>query len=322
MARSSLDRGAAAPFGARVDAVIVSYNSRDTLLAGMSPLIEIPGVTVTVVDNASADGSLDVLSGLPVRALQAGRNGGFGFGCNLGTAAGDAPYVLYINPDARIERADLERLVAVLDAKPDVGIVGPRLLDGDGVLIANLRTCQRASTIWAQACFVHRLLPRVRWGKELDPSPRAHDEVAYPEWVSGACMLVRRSALEQIGGFDEGFFLYSEDMDICARMRAHGWRIRYEPGATVRHEEGRSAPRTSLYPVLAQSRVRYARKHFGRASAAFQHAGVAVKELTHVLANLTRPAHARGHAIALRAVVRRDRGPAATAPSELRRDAA
>jgi N-acetylglucosaminyl-diphospho-decaprenol L-rhamnosyltransferase len=322
MARSSLDRGTRAPTAARVDAVIVSYNSRETLLAGVTPLLEIPGVTVTVVDNASDDASLDVLCGLPVRALQAGRNGGFGFGCNLGTAAGDAPYVLYLNPDARVERADLERLVAVLEAEPDVGIVGPRLLDGGGALIANLRTRQRASTIWAQACFVHRLLPRARWARELDDSPQAHDEVGYPEWVSGACMLARRSALEQIGGFDEGFFLYSEDMDICARMSARDWRIRYEPGATVRHQEGCSAPRTSLFPVLAQSRVRYARKHFGRVSAAVQRAGVALQELTHILANLARPAHALGHATALRAVLGHDRAPAATAPAELHRDAA
>jgi N-acetylglucosaminyl-diphospho-decaprenol L-rhamnosyltransferase len=104
-----------------VDAVIVSYKSRDTLLAGVQPLLAIPYVSVTVVDNDSPDRSLDVLAELPVRAIQSGRNGGFGFGCNLGTTGGSARYVLFLNPDARIERPALDRLVAALDAEPEIG---------------------------------------------------------------------------------------------------------------------------------------------------------------------------------------------------------
>jgi GT2 family glycosyltransferase len=297
---------------ARVDTVIVSYNSRDTLLDGVRPLLDMPDVSVTVVDNASADGSLDVLAGLDVRAIQSGRNGGFGFGCNLGAAAGVAPYVLFLNPDARIEPADLERLVAVLDVEPEVAIVGPRLLDGSGGLIPNLRFDQRGRTIWARALFLHRLMPRSRWWNEINRSPEAHDSAHYPEWVSGACMLVRRSVLERIRGFDERFFLYCEDMDLCMRARAAGGLIRYEPDVTVRHQEGRSAPRTSLFAVLAQSRSRYARKHSSRLLATVQRIGLVVEALTHVVANLGRPAYARGYAAALRATLRRDVAATAT----------
>jgi N-acetylglucosaminyl-diphospho-decaprenol L-rhamnosyltransferase len=310
------------PMNPRVDTVVVSYNSRDTLLAGVLPLVEMDRVTVTVVDNASADDSLSVLDGLPVRAIQSGRNGGFGFGCNLGMAAGDAPYVLFLNPDARIEQADLEHLVAVLEAEPEVDLVGPRLLDGEGTLIPNLRTAQRASSIWAQALFVHRVLRAARWANEIDRRPAAHEHVAYPQWVSGACMLARRSALEQIGGFDEGFFLYSEDMDLCTRLRASGGRVRYEPGATVRHQEGQSASRTSLFDVLAESRARYARKHAGPVGRRLQQVGLVVEALTHVIANVSRPANARGHAAAVRALMRRDRAAAGRAPAELGSDAA
>lgn len=305
---------------ARVDTVIVSYKSRATLLAGIEPLLAMPGVTVTVVDNASPDGSLEVLDGLPVRAIQSGRNGGFGFGCNLGMAAGDAPYVLFLNPDARIEREDLDRLVAVLDAETSVALVGPRLLDGTGALIPNLRTAQRARSIWAQALFAHRALPRARWANELDREAAAHDVAAYPEWVSGACMLGRREMLERIGGFDEGFFLYGEDMDLCARLRAAGGRVRYEPGATVRHIEGQSAPRASLFPVLARSRARYAGKHSGPLVARLAQAGIAAEALTHVIANVRRPANARGHIAALRAMLRRDRASAGFVPAGLGRD--
>jgi GT2 family glycosyltransferase len=116
-------------------------------------------------------------------------------------------------------------------------------------------------------------------------------------------MLVRREAFEAVGGFDEGFFLYGEDMDICARLRAAGGLIRFEPAATAHHEGGRSAPRTSLFAVLAQSRLRFARKHYGRTNALLQQLGLAVHAVTHVLAALPRPTHRRGHAAALRATL-------------------
>jgi len=289
---------------ARIDVVVVSYNSADTLRACIEPLLGRPDIAVTVVDNASADGSLDAIAGLPVRAIEAGRNGGFGFGCNLGMAAGDAPLVLFLNPDARIEPHDVDRLVAVLDAEPDVALVGPRLIDGDGELIPSIRRWQRASSIWAQALFLHRLFARAAWANEIDREPQAYEQVAYPEWISGAAMLGRRPALEAVGGFDEGFFLYCEDMDLCARLVAAGHRVRYEPSATVNHVGGHSAPRSALLAILADSRIRFARKHGSRPSAVFQRIGIAVDAATHSLAGLRRPGYARGHAAALAAAVR------------------
>jgi N-acetylglucosaminyl-diphospho-decaprenol L-rhamnosyltransferase len=284
---------------ARVDVVVVSYNSAETLHACLEPLLGRPEIAVTVVDNASTDGSLDAIAGLPVRAIEAGRNGGFAFGCNLGMAAGSAPSVLFLNPDARIEPRDVDRLLAILDAEPDVALVGPRLIDGEGELIPSIRRWQRASSIWAQALFLHRLFPRAGWANEINRLPQAYDHVAYPEWISGACMLGRRPALEAVGGFDESFFLYCEDMDLCARLVAAGRRVRYEPSATVQHIGGHSAPRCGLLAVLADSRIRFARKHSSRRWAALQRAGIAVDAATHSLVGLRRPGYARGHAAAL-----------------------
>ena len=207
---------------ARVDAVVVSYNSRDTLRACVAPLAAQPGVAVTVVDNDSPDRSLEVIADLPARAIQSGRNAGFGAGCNLGMAAGTAPLVLFLNPDAQLAPEELERLVAVLDAEPDVALVGPRMLDADGALIPSQRRWQRAGSAWAQALFLHRLLPRATWANEIQHAPADYDAVGYPEWLSGTCMLARREALEAIGGFDEGYFLYCEDMDLCARLCGRG----------------------------------------------------------------------------------------------------
>jgi GT2 family glycosyltransferase len=297
---------------ARVDAVVVSFDSRATLRDCVGPLAALPAVAVTVVDNGSSDGSLASIADLPVRAIESGRNGGFGFGCNVGAAAGQAPYLLFINPDARLDGASLERLVAVLDGAPDVAVAGPRLLDDDGGLVFSRRRYQRAGSTWAQALFLHRVLRRAAWANEIVKDPREYERAGDAEWLSGACLLVRRSAFEALGGFDEGFFLYCEDMDLCVRMRAAGHRVRYEPGATARHEGGHSAPRASLYAVLARSRVRFARKHAGPVSAAVQHLGLAVGSLTHVAGAIGRPAHRRGHAAALRATTAKYRTPAAT----------
>jgi N-acetylglucosaminyl-diphospho-decaprenol L-rhamnosyltransferase len=291
----------------RIDVVVVSYNSRDTLRACVEPLVGLPGVGVTVVDNASPDRSLEAIADLPVQAIDSGRNGGFAFGCNLGMAAGTAPLVLFLNPDARIDASGLEMLAAALEAEPAVAIVGPRLLEDDDRLVPSMRRYQRTGSTWAQALFLHRVLRRAAWANEIVREPAAYERVAYPEWLSGACMLGRRSALEPIGGFDEGFFLYCEDMDLCRRVYAAGHRVRYEPGVAVHHEGGRSAPRASLYAVLARSRIRFARVHYGRVSAFVQRAGLAANAVTHIAAAVGRPAHARGHAAALREVVRRER---------------
>jgi N-acetylglucosaminyl-diphospho-decaprenol L-rhamnosyltransferase len=288
-----------------VDAVIVSYNSRDTLRGCVLPLVAADRVTVTVVDNDSPEPALDVIADLDVRPIASGRNGGFSFGCNLGAAQGDAPYVLFVNPDAVLPAADLARLVAVLDAEPAVGLVGPRLVGDDGSLMPSIRRFPRVRSTWATALYLHRLFPRARWSDEINRRYEEYERVGYPEWVSGACMLVRRSVLEAVGGLDEGFFLYCEDTDLCARIRAAGHEIRYEPEACARHQGGASAPRAGLMPVLAVSRARYARLHDRRAVALAQRLGIALGHLTHALVSLPRPAKRRGHVRAVRAVLAR-----------------
>jgi N-acetylglucosaminyl-diphospho-decaprenol L-rhamnosyltransferase len=286
-----------------IDVVVVSYNSRDALRGCVEPLTGLPDVRVTVVDNASPDRPLELIADLPANKIQSSRNGGFGFGCNLGAAAGDAPYVLFLNPDARIDERELRTMTAVLGSEPEVGIVGPRIVGTDGALFHSMRRYQRVGSTWATALFLHRVFTHAAWANEIIRAPEAYDRPAYPEWVSGACMLVRRSVLESIGGFDERFFLYGEDMDLCARAHSAGYRVRYEPTVQVLHEGGGSAPRTSLYAVLARSRMLFARRHAGPLSAALQYLGLTAGAITHVLATARRPAHRRGHAAALRTLL-------------------
>jgi GT2 family glycosyltransferase len=294
-----------------VDVVVVSYNSRATLRACVEPLAGLPDISVIIVDNASVDHSLEAIADLPVRAIAATDNRGFAAGCNLGLAAGNAPFVLFLNPDAYIRKEALWRLVEVLASEPEVGIVGPRTIAADGALVPSMRRYQRAGSVWATALFVHRVFNWAAFANEIVKCGDEYEHAAYPEWLSGGCLLARRSVLESVSGFDEGFFLYNEDMDLCARLSAAGYKVRYEPTAFVHHEGGRSAPRTELYAVLARSNMRFARKHAGCVSAAFQRLGLAIGALTHVIANAARPAHRRGHVAALLAIVgptRRERG--------------
>jgi N-acetylglucosaminyl-diphospho-decaprenol L-rhamnosyltransferase len=238
----------------------------------------------------------------PVSAIRAGRNGGFSFGCNLGAAAGSSEYVLFLNPDAILSPAHLDVMVAALDRSPGTALVGPRILGGEGELLLTRRRLPRLRSTFAQALFLHRIFPAAAWADEMVRDPAAYEQEGEAEWLSGACMLVRRSAFEQIGGFDEGFFLYCEDTDICLRLRAAGHGVRYEPGAVARHIEGSSAPRSELLAIHTRSRVRYARLHYRRPAARLEAVALVLSALTHAAVTLPRrPATARGHLAALRA---------------------
>lgn len=288
-----------------VHAVVVAYRSAATLRGCVAPLAAIPGVGVTVVDNASPDDTAAAVAGLPVELIRAPRNGGFSYGCNLGAAGATAPYLLFLNPDARIDAAALEALVAVAREDPATGLVGPRIVDDDGSLAYSLRRFPRLRSTYAQALFLHRVRPSAPWTDELVRDAAAYTRPATAEWLSGACMLVRRTAFEAIGGFDERFFLYCEDTDLCLRLGQAGHPVRFEPRAEVHHVGGASAGAGETQAIAARSRVLYARKHRGRATTRLEALGVALGEATHVLSSVHRPAVRRGHAAALRAALAR-----------------
>jgi N-acetylglucosaminyl-diphospho-decaprenol L-rhamnosyltransferase len=286
-----------------IDVVVVSYNSRAHLRQCVEPLADVADIRVIVADNASPDASLEAISHLPVTTLALERNGGFSYGCNHGWRAGDAPYVLFLNPDAQIDEDSVRALGAVLDAEPDVAMVGPRMLDAAGDLILTRRRFPRPSTTFARALFLNRLLPRT---SELIPDEGGlYDHPGRCDWISGACMLVRRSVLERLGGFDEGFFLYCEDKDLARRIKDAGHAVAYEPTALCIHQEGGSEPRPRLYGVLTVSRVRYARKHGGPVAAALERVGLGLLALTRMAVSRERITRAGYGASLLAAAGRR-----------------
>jgi len=251
----------------RLAVVVVSFEAGEALLAALASLrahASIP-LRVVVVDNASTDGSVEAVRRSHPAALVIANpeNVGFARACNQGWRASEAPHVLFLNPDAEVGPGALEALVRVLEERPDVGAVGPRTRSPDGTIQVSTGPDLTLASEWAQRRLVRGVARR-------DPRAVAEAEARHarehePDWVSGACLLVRRAALEAVGGFDERFFLYEEDADLCRRLRLAGWRVVFTPAAEVRHRLGHSmakAPRRARLEY-ERSHLLYYRRHNG-----------------------------------------------------------
>jgi GT2 family glycosyltransferase len=257
---------------ASVSVVIVSFNTRPHLLRCLSSLeqyVSVPVETI-VVDNGSEDGSVAaVRSAHPtVRVVENGANLGFAAACNRGLRESVAPYRLLLNSDAEVRPGALEALAAVLDERADVGIVGPRTVEPDGAPQVSFGPDLTPLSEWRQRRRVRALRQRRPEAIQEVQASCAHEQE--PAWVSGACLLARASALEAVGGLDERFFLYEEDVDLCLRVRAAGWRILYTPRAVVVHHLGRSMEKIPDRWRLEydRSHIRFYAKHRGRGTTA------------------------------------------------------
>jgi len=248
---------------ARVDVVIVAFESRECLLTALDQLGNVPSLNAIVVDNASGDGTIEAVRERhpQVCVIANATNAGFSAACNQGWRAGLAPFVLFLNPDAQVRPAAVEALADRLDAWPELGIVGPLTRNADGTVQVSTG---RDLTPWSE--IGQRRLVRGVAARRPDALGRAatlHAREHQPDWVSGACLMARRAALDAVAGFDEGFFLYEEDADLCRRARAAGWRVLFTPAVEVSHQLGRSMARAPRHARLAyhRSHLRYYAKH-------------------------------------------------------------
>jgi hypothetical protein len=290
---------------ADVDVVIVSYNSRRFLREAVASVLEAPEANVIVVDSASQDDTLATIADLPVQTIPLRENRGFAYGCNRGWSMGHSQYVLFLNPDARIAPASLRTLVELLGRDPHIGIAAPLIQNEDGSIERSLRRFPRLRSTYAQVLYLQRLFPRADWSDELVHDLSAYETRRSADWVSGACMLVRRELLDRLGGLDEQFFLYCEDIDLCKRVHDAGYDVVFEPEALAVHAGGRSGSRPSLYPTLAESRIRYASKHRSRWDQVFERLGIGLVALTHMVVTTGGIEPRAGHARSLKAVAGR-----------------
>jgi N-acetylglucosaminyl-diphospho-decaprenol L-rhamnosyltransferase len=261
----------------QIAAVIVNYNSGADLKQALQSFAdEMTGSPweAVVVDNASADGSATIAEefGSHVRLVRNRENVGFGRGVNQGVRGAIAPFVLVMNPDCRLTRGSVEAMRAGLDADPRCALVGPRVLDPDGSIQGSVRGDPDMLTgLFGRTGPLRRLMPWLPVSTRNvvpDEATRIDARSIVVDWVSGACMLVRRDSFESVGGFDERYFLYWEDADLCRRLRARGYHIRYVPGADVVHRVGQSSrtARADSIRAFHASAYRYYATHVAPAA--------------------------------------------------------
>ncbi len=263
--------------------VVVNFEAGPLLERGLGAALasESP-VEVIVVDNASGDDSLDRARAAHagddrVRIIRNTENVGFARACNQGLAVARGEYLLVLNPDAWIEPQSIAGLVSALDAVPRAGMAGPLLLNPDGSeQVGGRRVLPTPGRTWRRAFGLSGL---ARNGNDFvlagDPLPPGPVEI---EAISGACMLVRRSALAEVGALDEGYFFHCEDLDWCHRFRQAGWRVVFTPAARVVHDKGTSSRGRPVWVQwhLHRGMLRYYRKFLKEAYPRPLHALVVV----------------------------------------------
>ena len=248
----------------RVAIVIVTYNSARDIDRALRSLADPPPATpheILVVDNASADDTVTrVRASWPgVRLIASPSNLGFAAANNRGIRESSSELVLLLNPDTSVPRGAIDRLVAHLDARLDVAIVGPRIVDGDGraelsfgSMIAPLTELRQKVLVVGNDRGVRPIVSMV------DRMTRRTREV---DWVSGACLLIRRGDLEAAGLLDERFFLYTEDVDLCASVRRRGRTVLFAADVEIQHRRGRSAGATTAAAYRRSQLAFYAKHH-------------------------------------------------------------
>jgi GT2 family glycosyltransferase len=247
----------------RVCAIIVTYNSADSVEACVAPLLE-AGADVIVVDNASADGTAQLVSDrLPgVDLIANDENRGFPAAVNQGAARALSNTLLLVNPDCVVRAETVRALDAFLEEHPDVGLVGPRLREDDGSIQVSAHPLGSFSTLLANRA--RRVLPRGladRFGESYDVCLNATEPTDVGMMIA-ACVAIRRDLLERIGGLDEGYFMYLEDMELCLQVRRAGYRVVYLPTVEARHVGGASSgDRSHVWPHHSRSLLRFHARH-------------------------------------------------------------
>jgi len=249
-----------------VAAVLVNYNAGDELRRALQSIADELHETpweAAIVDNASTDGSAAMADEFApyARVVSNAENVGFARGVNQGIAATTAPLVLVMNPDCRLVAGAVATLRAELGVHEFCAIVGPRILNPDGSVQGSARGDPDMLTgLFGRTPLAARLMPWLPATKRnvvSDAAIRSGHASVVVDWLSGACMLARRDALEAVNGFDERYFLYWEDADLCRRLRTAGYHVRYVPGATAIHRVGHSSKTARVASIRAFHRSAY-----------------------------------------------------------------
>ena len=249
---------------ASVAVVVATYNALPWL---EQCLQSVAGVETVVVDNGSTDGTVAfVRDRFPDVAIVEQENVGLAAAWNRGLDATDSDWIAILNADAWLTAGSLQRLVAFAESRPDAALVGPRLLNQDGTLQRSVRGFPTPWRIATEYFFLRKLAPRSRLFNAFYAGGFDHDDVREADFVMGACLLVRRAAIAEVGPLDEAFFLFSEETDWCYRFAQAGWKVLFYPGAECVHVGGASHG-GRLYRENLRGHLRFLAKHRGVRSA-------------------------------------------------------
>jgi N-acetylglucosaminyl-diphospho-decaprenol L-rhamnosyltransferase len=248
-----------------VSAVIVTFNALPWIERSLESL-EGTGAETIVVDHGSTDGTLELVrERFPhVRVIEQ-ENKGLGGGSNAGMRVASGRYFLLLNSDAWLTEGALDRLVAFADEHPEAAVVGPKLLNPDGTLQRSVRGFPSVWRLATEYFFLRKLAPRSRALNAFYAGGFEHDTVRAADFVMGAAMLVRREAADAVGLFDEDFFMFNEESDLCFRFRRAGWEVLFYPGAEVFHVGGATTKQNwqRNYREQVVSHLRFLAKHQG-----------------------------------------------------------
>lgn len=250
----------------RIAAVVVSHETRAEALGCLATLDSAGADEVVLVDTGSTDGTVAAVRAAhpEVRVLELD-NAGFARAANAGVRVTTAPVVAVGNADVRFNPGSLTRLARTLDQDDGLGAVGPAVRYPDGRHQASARRLPELPTAIGHA-LLSRILPQNRWTRRyraLDADPELPREA---QWLSGCAVMLRRAAFDAVDGFDPGYRLYVEDVDLGLRLRAAGWRLRYEPTAGAVHRVGASTGQRRAWALVTHARSldRFHRRHLAR----------------------------------------------------------
>ena len=250
-----------------VAVIVVTFNAQPWIARCLESVCRHDTV---VVDHGSTDGTLEVARSFPDVRVVEQENKGVGAGWNRGLAETTASWVLLLNADAWVLGDGVARLVEFANQRPSAALVGPRLLNTDGTLQRSARGFPTPWRLATEFFFLRKLAPRSRLLNAFYAANWDHADTREVEWLNGAAMLVRRRAVEQVGGLDESFFMFNEESDWQYRMREAGWQVVFFPGAEVVHIGGDATKRDwgRMFSTQVRSHVRFVRKHRGPRAAA------------------------------------------------------
>jgi N-acetylglucosaminyl-diphospho-decaprenol L-rhamnosyltransferase len=251
---------------AELAVVVVNYNAGDYLSRCVTSVFANAGgleLDVLVIDNDSHDGSHHAAERAEprIRLVENAANLGLSAAWNQGARETDAPWILFLNPDAEIWSGTLAAFVKVGDERPDVAVLGPVVRNPDGSIYESGRVFPTVGQAVGHA-FLGPFAPSNRFTRAYQQSGWDRLSEREVDWVSGSCMLIRRDAFERVGRFDEGFWLYGEELDLTTRLRAAGWKVLYTPELEIVHEGAVSTGRSRRTHLMHSASIfRYYAKH-------------------------------------------------------------